>query len=53
MALNIVEQIDDRVHVKNILISVSDKTGLESLVPELVTALPEVRIFSTGGRMIS
>jgi len=49
MALNIVEQIDDRVHVKNILISVSDKTGLESLVPELVTALPEVRIFSTGG----
>ena len=49
MALNIVEQIDDRVSIKNILISVSDKTGLDTLVPELVAMLPDVRIFSTGG----
>ena len=49
MALNIVEQIDDRVAVRNVLVSVSDKTGLETFIPELVAALPDVRLYSTGG----
>ena len=49
MALNIVTKIDDRVTVKNVLMSVSDKTGLEEFVPALVTACPGVKIYSTGG----
>lgn len=49
MALNIVEKIDDQVKVKHVLLSVSDKTGLERLVPALVEACPGVRFFSTGG----
>ena len=49
MALNIVTEIDDRVKVRNVLMSVSDKTGLESLVPALVKACPGVKIYSTGG----
>jgi phosphoribosylaminoimidazolecarboxamide formyltransferase/IMP cyclohydrolase len=49
MALNIVETIDSRVQVKNVLMSVSDKTGLETFVPALVKACPGVKIYSTGG----
>lgn len=49
MALNIVTQIDDRVAVKNVLMSVSDKTGLETFVPALVESCPGVKIYSTGG----
>ena len=49
MALNIVEQIDDRIPVKNVLISVSDKTGLDTFVPALIALVPDVKIYSTGG----
>jgi len=49
MTLNIVEKIDPWVDVRNVLISVSDKTGLDSLVPGLVAVNPDIRIFSTGG----
>ncbi len=49
MALNIVKDIDNRVTVKNVLMSVSDKTGLEEFVPKLVNACPGVKIYSTGG----
>ena len=49
MALNIVKDIDNRVAVKNVLMSVSDKTGLETFVPALVKACPGVKIYSTGG----
>ncbi len=49
MALNIVTEIDDRVAVKHVLMSVSDKTGLETFVPALVKACPGVKIYSTGG----
>ena len=49
MALNIVTEIDNRVQVKNVLMSVSDKTGLETFVPALVKACPGVKIYSTGG----
>ena len=38
MALNIVKDIDSRVAVKNVLMSVSDKSGLEAFVPALVKA---------------
>ena len=49
MSLNIVTEIDNRVAVRNVLMSVSDKTGLETFVPALVKACPGVRIYSTGG----
>ena len=49
MALNIVKDIDSRVAIKHVLMSVSDKTGLETFVPALVKACPGVKIYSTGG----
>ncbi|MBI9084819.1 MAG: hypothetical protein JEZ11_14590 [Desulfobacterales bacterium] len=49
MGINIVNRIDDKVKVRNVLISVSDKFGLETFVPELLGLSPEIRIFSTGG----
>ena len=47
--LNIVSNIDNRVPVKHVLMSVSDKTGLDTFVPALVKACPGVKIYSTGG----
>ena len=49
MTINVVEKIDEWVPVRHVLISVSDKTGLDRLVPELTRINPEIRIFSTGG----
>ncbi len=49
MGLNIVDRIDDSVQIKHVLMSVSDKSGLEPFVRALVDANPEVRIYSTGG----
>lgn len=49
MAVNFVSKIDDRVPLRNALISVSDKTGLDTLVNGLLEAAPGLRIFSTGG----
>jgi len=47
--MNIVERIDDAVKVDNVLVSVSDKTGLDRLIPALVDVNPGVNIYSTGG----
>ncbi len=49
MAMNVVEKIDDRVSINHVLISVSDKSGLDTFVPRLVEIIPDIRIFSTGG----
>ena len=49
MSINTVRQIDDLVDVRNVLVSVSDKSGLDVLIPKLVKTIPAVRIFSTGG----
>ncbi|MCB9477175.1 MAG: hypothetical protein H6684_05375 [Deltaproteobacteria bacterium] len=49
MAGNVVEKVDNRVKINTVLISVSDKSGLDVLVPGLVAANPDVRILSTGG----
>lgn len=49
MAVNVVERIDDRVEVRNVLVSLSDKTGLDNIVHGLVGANGNVKIFSTGG----
>ncbi len=49
MSFNIVEQIDGRVQIRNVLISLFDKSGLEGLVKGLMESCPNVRFYSTGG----
>ncbi len=49
MAMNIVDKIDPLVTVRNVLMSVSDKSGLDTFVPELMAVNPDLKIFSTGG----
>jgi len=49
MGINVVDQIDEAVQVKHVLLSVSDKQGLDTLVPGLLAVNPEIRFFSTGG----
>ena len=49
MSINVVEKIDDLVKVQNILVSVSDKSGLDQFIPDLVGINPDIKIFSTGG----
>jgi len=49
MSINVVERVDDFVKVQNILVSVSDKRGLEQFIPNLIEINPQIQIFSTGG----
>lgn len=49
MTINIVTKIDNQVKIANVLLSVSDKSGLETLVPELRRINPDIRFYSTGG----
>jgi len=49
MSINVVTKIDDVVKVRHVLVSVSDKSGLEAFVPGLVQINPGIKIFSTGG----
>jgi phosphoribosylaminoimidazolecarboxamide formyltransferase/IMP cyclohydrolase len=49
MGLNVVDKIDEAVKIKHVLLSVSDKQGLDALVPGLRAINPEIRFFSTGG----
>lgn len=49
MGINIVDTIDNLVSVSNILVSVSDKSGLDRFVPRLLEINPNLNIFSTGG----
>ncbi|MBF0449374.1 MAG: hypothetical protein HQK75_01585 [Candidatus Magnetomorum sp.] len=49
MGLNIVEKIDRMVPINHVLISVSDKSGLEQFIPELIKIVPDIKIISTGG----
>ena len=49
MTINVVEKIDDLVSVRHVLVSVSDKSGLDGFIPGLLETNPGLRIFSTGG----
>ena len=49
MTMNVVEKIDEQVRVNTVLISVSDKSGLDRFVPRLLEINPALRILSTGG----
>lgn len=47
--MNFVEKIDDRVKIGRVLVSVYDKGGLATFVPELLRINPEIVLYSTGG----
>jgi phosphoribosylaminoimidazolecarboxamide formyltransferase/IMP cyclohydrolase len=49
MAVNIVREADDRVAIKRALVSVSDKRGMETLIPGLLDIIPDIHFYSTGG----
>ncbi|RLB88600.1 MAG: hypothetical protein DRH26_13265 [Deltaproteobacteria bacterium] len=49
MGKNVVDRIDDQVRISTILVSVSDKSGLEDFIPGLLALNPDIRILSTGG----
>ncbi len=49
MAMNVVDKIDEKVKVSRVLLSVSDKTGLDDFIPQLVKVNPDIEIYSTGG----
>ena len=47
--MNFVEKIDDRVKIQRVLVSVYDKSGLATFVPELLRINPGMILYSTGG----
>ncbi len=49
IVLNRVKKIDDLISIRNIIVSVSDKTGLDILIPELIKINSKMHIYSTGG----
>ncbi len=49
MTLNVVSQIDPLIEVRNVLISVSDKSNLNLLVTRLLEINPQATLYSTGG----
>ncbi|MFZ5568772.1 MAG: hypothetical protein ACOZF0_00085 [Thermodesulfobacteriota bacterium] len=49
MGIHLVDTTDQWVEVKNVLISVSDKRGLDRFVPHLLSINSGIRILSTGG----
>ncbi len=47
--MNIVQRVDDWIKIRHVLISVSNKSGLDILIPGLIEVNPDVRFYSTGG----
>ena len=49
MSINVVDKIDELTTVKHVLVSVSDKSGLDTFIPQLIEINSDIKIFSTGG----
>lgn len=49
MSMRRVEKVDNLVPVQHALITVFDKSGLDVLVPGLISICPDIKIYSTGG----
>lgn len=49
MGKNMVDKIDDKVKIRTMLVSVSDKSGLEDFIPGMLDMTPDLTILSTGG----
>ncbi len=47
--VNFVERVDDFVRIRRVLVSVSDKSGLDQLIPGLLDINPDTQFYSTGG----
>jgi phosphoribosylaminoimidazolecarboxamide formyltransferase/IMP cyclohydrolase len=47
--VNIVRHVNDWVKIRRVLVSVSNKSGLEQLIPGLLRVNPEVHVYATGG----
>ena len=47
--MNFVEKVDDRITIRRVLVSVYDKVGLDTFVPQLLRINPELTLYSTGG----
>ncbi len=47
--VNIVQQVDNWVRIRRVLVSVWDKGGLETLIPGLLAANPDTHFYATGG----
>jgi phosphoribosylaminoimidazolecarboxamide formyltransferase/IMP cyclohydrolase len=47
--MNFVEKIDERVKIERVLVSVYDKSGLASFIPELLRINQKITFYSTGG----
>ncbi len=41
--------VEDKIPIKHVIVSVSDKNGLEEFIPGLIEVSPDVRFISTGG----
>ncbi len=49
MSVNFVEKTDNLTRITNLLASVSDKSGLDVFVKDLIRINPDITIYSTGG----
>jgi len=49
MPIERVRRVDRLASIRHVLVSVSDKSGLGSFIPDLIRINPDVRIYSTGG----
>jgi phosphoribosylaminoimidazolecarboxamide formyltransferase/IMP cyclohydrolase len=49
MGINVVGKIDEAVKINTVLLSVSDKQGLDLFVPRLMQINPDIQFLSTGG----
>jgi phosphoribosylaminoimidazolecarboxamide formyltransferase/IMP cyclohydrolase len=49
MSVNVVRDVDRWVKIERVLLSVSDKAGLDAFVPGLLAVNPGVHLYSTGG----
>jgi phosphoribosylaminoimidazolecarboxamide formyltransferase/IMP cyclohydrolase len=49
MAIELVRKVDDSVEIQRVIVSVSDKKDLETFVPGLLEANPQIHLYSTGG----
>ena len=49
MGINVVKKIDDAIKIDHVLLSVSDKQGLDTFVPRLLQLNPGIQFLSTGG----
>lgn len=49
MKLNRVQKVDDTIEIRNAIVSVADKRGLDDFIPRLTELCTGISIFSTGG----